>query len=218
MPKYLTLFYVIILVVAGGCREGKKYHDDIEKNAQITSRGALAEALEFQEAMNDSFRDPESSPLPDRYRKDFKGLDFFVPDSSYRVMARLVRTPEAEPFLMPTTTARKSKEVRYGIARFILKGQPYELELYQSMERQEDSLERSRLFLPFLDNTNGETTYAGGRYLDLMIPEGDSIVIDFNKAYNPYCAYNKKYSCPIVPRVNFLDTEIRAGVKDFVTP
>ena len=74
---------------------------------------------------------------------------------------------------------------------------------------------RDYLFLPFTDNTNGEQTYTGGRYIDLSIPDGDTIVVDFNKAYNPYCAYNKKYSCPIVPSVNNLDTEIRAGVKAF---
>jgi uncharacterized protein (DUF1684 family) len=66
-----------------------------------------------------------------------------------------------------------------------------------------------------LDDTNGAETYAGGRYIDLAIPGGDSIVIDFNRAYNPYCAYNKKYSCPLVPKVNTLTTEIRAGVKAF---
>jgi uncharacterized protein (DUF1684 family) len=71
------------------------------------------------------------------------------------------------------------------------------------------------LFLPFLDNTNGDTTYGGGRYIDLRIPEGDTIEIDFNKAYNPYCAYNSRYSCPIVPRENYLDTNIEAGVKKF---
>ena len=71
------------------------------------------------------------------------------------------------------------------------------------------------LFLPFTDKTNGEETYAGGRYIDLSIPEGDSITIDFNKAYNPYCAYNKKFSCPLVPSVNALDTKVLAGVKDF---
>ena len=71
------------------------------------------------------------------------------------------------------------------------------------------------LFLPFLDNTNGVTSYGGGRYIELRISKGDSIEIDFNSAYNPYCAYNEKYSCPIVPRENYLDIEVKAGVKAF---
>jgi uncharacterized protein (DUF1684 family) len=71
------------------------------------------------------------------------------------------------------------------------------------------------LFLPFLDETNGFETYGGGRYLDLRIPVGDTIEIDFNTAYNPFCAYNEKYSCPIVPRENYLQTRIEAGVKAF---
>ena len=71
------------------------------------------------------------------------------------------------------------------------------------------------LFLPFLDDTNGEESYGGGRYIDCRIPEGDTIEIDFNKAYNPYCAYNENYSCPIVPRENYLAIEVKAGVKVF---
>ena len=71
------------------------------------------------------------------------------------------------------------------------------------------------LFLPFTDKTNGDSSYGGGRYLDLKLPEGDSIIIDFNQAYNPYCAYNDKYSCPVPPKSNNLDIEVLAGVKTF---
>ena len=71
------------------------------------------------------------------------------------------------------------------------------------------------MFLPFKDKTNGVETYGGGRYLDLTVPDGDSIVIDFNKAYNPYCHYNIEYSCPLVPRENKLLFSIKAGVKKY---
>jgi len=83
------------------------------------------------------------------------------------------------------------------------------------VELKEDEGYEDYLFLPFTDATNGNETYGGGRYIDLSIPNGDQIVIDFNKAYNPYCTYNKKYSCPIVPSQNALDIEIFAGVKAF---
>lgn len=212
-PSPFILICSLFLILSA-CRESKKYHDEMPVIPMVEEGNFREEALAYRLAMNKTFRDPETSPLPDRYRKDFEGLDFFEPDSIYRVKARIIRTPEAQPFLMPTTTARQAREVRYGIAYFTIKGRDYELELYRSLEPA-DSTEQDRLFLPFLDNTNGVSTYEGGRYLDLDIPAGDSLVIDFNKAYNPYCTYNKKYSCPIVPRVNYLDTEILAGVKAF---
>jgi hypothetical protein len=116
---------------------------------------------------------------------------------------------------MPTTTDRKSEEILFGIANFQLNGITQQLEIYQNRKLMLEEKYKDYLFLPFTDKTNGEETYSGGRYLDLSIPKGDSIIIDFNKAYNPYCAYNKKYSCPIVPSINALDIKVLAGVKDF---
>ena len=116
---------------------------------------------------------------------------------------------------MPTTTERESEETVYGIAYFQLNGVAHQLEVYQNKQLMLEEGFEDYLFLPFTDQTNGQETYAGGRYIDLRIPEGDSLTIDFNKAYNPYCAYNKKYSCPLVPSVNSLDTKVLAGVKDF---
>ena len=83
-----------------------------------------------------------------------------------------------------------------------IKGETITLKIYQTESAYLNEQDNT-LFLPFLDLTNGENTYGGGRYLDLMIPDNDSLIIDFNKAYNPYCAYNPNYSCPIVPRTNF---------------
>jgi len=208
----LTIFCVLLCF---GCKQEKKYHDEVKKEPVIVQSNALKEILGFQSNLDKEFKDPETSPLPDRYRKDFEGLDFFEPDTNYIIQAKFVRTPEALPFLMPTTTDRKSKEVVYGIAHFKLNGIACRLEIYQNEELMLQEEYKDYLFLPFTDKTNGEETYAGGRYLDLSIPKGDTIVLDFNKAYNPYCAYNKKYSCPIVPSVNALDLRVAAGVKDF---
>lgn len=217
MTPLSSILICSFFLVFTSCRESKKYHDE-RPVAPVVEEGNFREkAFTYQFALNKTFKDPETSPLPDRYRKDFEGLDFFEPDSLYRVKARIARTPEAQPFLMPTTTSRQTREIRYGIVYFVLDGRNFELELYRSLEPDE-SADKDRLFLPFLDNTNGISTYEGGRYLDLDIPEGDSLIIDFNRAYNPYCTYNKKYSCPIVPRVNYLDTEIKAGVKAFKSP
>lgn len=210
-------FYLLLLLLALGCQE-KKYHSENKDAVATAGSVVLKEILQFQEKMNQDFKDPESSPLPDRYRMDFEGLSFFQPDTNFRVVAKFVRTPDAVPFMMPTTTDRESEEVTYGVAYFSLNGEKYQLEVYQSQELITDEKYKDYLFLPFLDETNGEETYSGGRYIDLSIPDGDSLVIDFNKAYNPYCVYNKKYSCPIVPTVNSLPIKIRAGIKAFVPP
>ena len=206
--KILVAFFLIL-----ACGRGKKYHDEAQY-AQVESP-LLVDILDFQKELNDSYKNPETSPLPDKYRKDFEGLDFYAPDTSYVVRAKFVRTPDAEPFFLPTTTDRKTEEVVYGIAHFTLNGTEHQLEVYQSLGLIDQEEYKDYLFLPFLDDTNGNETYGGGRYIDLSIPEGDTLVIDFNKAYNPYCAYNKKYSCPLVPRQNYLRTNVRAGVKDF---
>jgi len=174
-----------------------------------------ADILEFQKELNEEFKNPETSPLPDRLRKDFESLDFFAPDTTYVVEATLVRTPEAIPFMMHTTTDRKTEEVVYGIAHFTINGEARQLEIYQNKKLMLEDEYVDYLFLPFTDLTNAEETYGGGRYIDLKIPEGDRIIIDFNRAYNPYCAYNKKYSCPLVPSINNLNTKILAGVKAF---
>ncbi|MBU2899761.1 MULTISPECIES: DUF1684 domain-containing protein [Maribacter] len=206
---------VLILCVMVSCGQEKKYHDAKPNIESITKSDKLADILLFQEELNAEFKNPESSPLPDRFRIDFESLEFFEPDTNYIVEAELVRTPEALPFSMPTTTGRESTEVVYGIAKFTLKGKDHKLEIYQSPELITQAEYEDYLFLPFTDNTNGEETYGGGRYLDLRIPKGNKIILNFNKAYNPYCAYNKKFSCPIVPKVNNLDTEIKVGVKAF---
>ncbi len=205
---------MILIIAMASCRDPKRYHDTSQESIAYTS-DALKDIDQFQKKLNAEFLDPEISPLPDRYRKDFMGLDFFSPDTTFRVWARLEYTPETLPFMMPTNTDRESEERVFGIAHFSIEGRSFALEVYQTQDLLDDPDFEDYLFLPFLDATNGEETYAGGRYIDLRIPDGDSLLIDFNRAYNPYCVYNKKYSCPLVPKVNALDIAIRAGVKDF---
>ncbi|AWX43475.1 hypothetical protein HME9304_00463 [Flagellimonas maritima] len=208
--KY-SLLLTVFLVFA--CKPDKKYHE-AKKEPQSGST-LIKEINDFQQELNATFKNPETSPLPDRYRKDFDGLEFFLPDTTYVVHAKFERTPDAVPFLMDSTTDDKTREVVYGIVHFKLNGIQHQLEIYQSLDLISQDKYKDYLFLPFLDETNGTETYGGGRYIDLTIPEGDKIVIDFNKAYNPYCVYNKEYSCPLVPRQNYLKTKVRAGVKDF---
>lgn len=213
MMKVFVIITVMCMLFS--CKQGKKYHDKKHEEKSLVTSDKLADILKFQEKLNAEFKDPETSPLADRFRIDFETLDFFEPDTNYVIVAEFIRTPEALPFSMPTTTERESTEVLYGIVKFTLNGKKQELEVYQTPELITQEKYKDYLFLPFTDATNGEETYGGGRYLDLRIPSGNRIVLDFNKAYNPYCAYNKKYSCPLVPAVNNIDAKIQVGVKAF---
>ncbi|SFN87428.1 hypothetical protein SAMN04487989_105131 [Bizionia echini] len=193
-------FSFLVLFTLIGCAQNKE---------------PLLGETDWQRQQNADFKDASKSPLKAKDRKGFKTLDFFPVDSSAIVEATLKRTPDSDWFLMQTTTDRVSNERIYGIVTFELQGRPFELAVYQGQDLMTKAGFEDYLFLPFMDNTNGDSTYGGGRYLDLRIPEGDHMIIDFNKAYNPYCAYNAKYSCPIVPRNNYLDIKVEAGVKAF---
>ncbi len=170
-------------------------------------------AEEFQEELNNEYADPEESPLDKEDLKRFEELEFFEIDLAYKVKAEFVRIPAEPPFTMKTSTDRLPVYVKYGELYFSLKGRKFKLNVYQNQELTQDPEYFDYLFLPFTDLTNGEMTYGGGRYIDLKIPESTEVVLDFNKAYNPYCAYSGKYSCPIPPKENDLDIEIFAGVK-----
>ena len=198
--KLISAYLVVCFFIFIACQTDKSY---INSNS------------EYQKNQNDFFKDASRSPLKSKDLKDFKGLDFFSIDSSYIVKAKLFRTPNTSFFGMKTTTERITKERVFGILSFIIDNQPFELNVYQGESAGEEDVDTNYLFLPFLDESNGLTTYGGGRYIDLYIPVGDTLIIDFNQAYNPFCAYNDKYSCPIVPRENYIPLNIMAGVKSF---
>ncbi|MEZ4816907.1 MAG: DUF1684 domain-containing protein [Flavobacteriaceae bacterium] len=177
----------------------------------------LIEAIKaYQEEQNEEFRNPETSPLTKEALEHFTALEFYPIDLKYRVEANFVRTPNEKPFLMKTTTNRLPEYVKYGEAQFEIDGKELELTLYKSTNSYGDPEKYgNQLFLPFTDLTSGDGSYGGGRFMDVTIPEGRTIILDFNKSYNPYCAYNHKYSCPIPPKENDLQVRIEAGVKDF---
>jgi len=167
----------------------------------------------FQDHLNEEYRDSEKSPLDKDDFTNFKELPFFPINETFRVVARFTRTPDEKTFEMPTTTERKPVYVKYGVASFVLDGKSYQLNIYQNKNLVKKEAYKDFLFLPFTDLTNGVESYGGGRYIDLKIPDTDSIIIDFNKAYNPYCAYSQRFSCPLVPSENSLNTMILAGVR-----
>jgi hypothetical protein len=175
----------------------------------------IRKLIKYQTSENKHFGNKKTTILTEEDFAHFESLEFYPIDLNYRVIAQFVRTPNEKPFLMPTTTERLPEYVKYGEAHFKLKGKDLKLELYQSTNHKEQKGYEDYLFLPFTDLTSGDGSYGGGRFLDARIPKGTTIILDFNRAYNPYCAYNSKYSCPIPPEVNDLPVRIEAGVKDF---
>lgn len=182
------------------------------------SKRPIAGETQYQRNENTRFKDASKSPLKKKDLKNFKGLEFFPVDSNFVVTARLERTPNTPIFEMATTTDRKPLYREFGILTFSIQGKELKLTLYQNQENLTSEKYKDYLFLPFTDDTSGDGSYGGGRYMDVFISKiqkDDTIILDFNNTYNPYCAYNDKYSCPITPRKNHLDIAIKAGVKDF---
>ena len=175
----------------------------------------LASAKQFQAELNKSYADSLKSPLMKEDLKAFKGLDFFPLNDKYIVEAKFVRTKKEKAFGMKTTTSRTPLYVKYGELHFTIDGKDLKLNVYKNIDLSKKSGYEDYFFLPFSDLTCGKESYIGGRYVDMRMQKGKTWAIDFNKAYNPYCAYNYEYSCPIVPLENDLDIEINAGVKKF---
>lgn len=185
-----------------------------------TSQGKrpLIGKTEYQQKLNASYKDATKSPLKKKDLKKFKGLDFFPVDSSFIVTAKLIKTENAPTFEMATTTDRKPLYKEFGKLNFTLQGQNHQLTIYQSQDDLQDEEYKDYLFLPFTDDTSGNESYGGGRYMDVMVTDiqkNNTIQLNFNNTYNPYCAYNDKFSCPLTPRKNHLNIEIKAGIKVF---
>lgn len=180
--------------------------------AQIEGEALIRTNDSLRAVTNQEFGDPEYSPLPEKEIEDFDGLRYFPVDTQYAVYARFVATPGEKPFQMPTTTDRMPRYQKAGELHFELQGQNLKLNVYRNLELSKKKGFENYYFLPFNDSTNGFETYGGGRYIDLRGPLGDSVLLDFNRAYNPYCAYNHRYSCPIPPPENRLPVYIRAGL------
>ncbi|MFZ1688448.1 MAG: DUF1684 domain-containing protein [Flavobacteriales bacterium] len=160
--------------------------------------------------MDAEFADSLESPLKPADRAHFSHLQRFAPDRSYWVEASFTAAQDPVPFAMKTSTTRLPMYKVHGTLTFTLNNQDFTLPVYE--DAVPNPAYPGHLFLPFTDLTNGEETYGGGRYLDLQAPLGATVVVDFNRSYNPYCAYNDRYSCPIPPIENHIDAQVRAGV------
>jgi uncharacterized protein len=182
--------------------------------AQPDSIKSIKEIQTFQNELNKEYKSKTTSPLKQPDLRKFKRHNFFPINLDFVVEAQLTLTPDSKFTPMKATGTIVQEYRTFAIAHFQLNGQPYSLHLYQSKNLMNKPEYKDYLFLPFTDLTSGTETYGGGRYIGLRIPkEGTTITINFNLAYNPYCAYNEKYSCPLVPKENELPVAIQAGVK-----
>ena len=144
--------------------------------------------------------------------KNFQGVSYFEVDTNFLVTGTFIKS-KGKKFQMPTSTTRLPWYRRYGFVCFEYDGIKDTLTVYQNLELQLDKDFKDYLFIPFRDATSKTLTYGGGRYLDTKIPKSNQLTLDFNLAYNPYCAYSIRYSCPIPPEENTLPFKILAGEK-----
>jgi uncharacterized protein (DUF1684 family) len=166
---------------------------------------------EHRAEKDEFFAEHPQSPIPVGDREDFDGLAYFEPDPDFRVVARFGRAQSTEQVSLETTQGPPAEYQRVGVLGFTLAGEHRTLEAYRV--EGEDSL-----FVPFADETNGAETYHRGRYLDVDAADaeqGDDVVVDFNLAYNPFCAYADQFACALPPAENRLDAEVRAGERAY---
>jgi len=150
-------------------------------------------------------------------KNDKKYFRFFAVDARFKVAANFTRITDTVGFIMKTSGKTPQKYYRYGVAAFKIGDSSFKLIIYQGAELMQTILYKNHLFVPFTDLTSGEESYGAGRYVDLEIDDivNNKLVLDFNEAYSPYCAYSDEYNCPIPPRENYLTIAITAGEKNF---
>lgn len=170
--------------------------------------------VKHRQEYKDDFLKNANSPLK---QTDLAYLDFYDIDSTFKVKSSFVQITDKATFKMPTSDGKQKEYFKYGTLTFTLKGQIQQLNVYRSLTLMKMPQYKNYLFVPFKDQTNGTETYGGGRYLDLQTTDiqGNTLMLDFNKAYNPYCAFSNGYSCPIPPPANHLKIGIEAGEKIF---
>lgn len=208
IPSFLKIIFVFLAL---SCFSG------IAIQAQTVpefNRSAYVNGIKKDRKLKDvEMKSDDHSPIPDEEKAAFKKLNYFKPKVSLRKEASFERFDDAKRFLMKTTTERLPEYSLYGKINFRHKGKRFTLNVYQNIELVKKPGYEKHLFIPFNDKTNDVETYGGGRFLDVTETGADILLIDFNLAYNPYCAYNHKYSCPIPPESNNLGIKIKAGEK-----
>ena len=181
-------------------------------DSKPNSSAYLAQLNKFRSEKNRSFRQAEESPLSTTQKADFDSLKYYPGEPTLIPHADISRNATPDTTLLQMSDNKSEKYLNWGQVKFTINNAPQQLRIYLKANGTD-----STLFIPFTDLTNGRETYGGGRYLDAPIPKLNEpeITLDFNRAYNPYCAYNNEYSCPVPPAENRLQVAIAAGEKSF---
>lgn len=207
--RYPQALIILVLVALGACSTGPKAPDEGSFLTDLAAARAEKDTL-FKEAPDCNTTDePRCSPVPPEKRAVLLPLPYYSPDSTFSVPAILKLAEDRPVFEMPTSTGKPRKMQLVGTLQFSIQGQPHSLGAFV----EEGTGQILNLFVPFADMTTGSETYPAGRYLDLHPTATGLYTIDFNRAYNPYCAYNASYECPFPPPANRLKLAIRAGEK-----
>ena len=195
------------------------------KNFILTLSSVLFLSSLFAQETKTTFHKSITTPFQKKYitthevvkGEDRKLIQFYKEDKSYKVACTFIKSKDTNTISMPTSGTAKQYFKKYGKVIFLLKAKQYELTIYQSYPLYEGEY-KNYLFLPFGDNTSGVETYGSGRYIDLQTTsiKNNKVTIDFNEAYNPYCAYASGFNCPIPPIENLLKTEIKAGEMNYL--
>jgi uncharacterized protein (DUF1684 family) len=171
----------------------------------------------FRDGRDHEMRDPKETPLPEAEQARFAGLKYYDVDKRFRVKAKLVTEAGKQRVHFQTSSGKTDIMLRYGTVSFKLMGKKLSLNVYRSEALAASEEYGDLLFIPFRDETSGKETYGAGRYIDIKISGAKKVILDFNLAYNPNCAYGSdKYNCPIPPKENRLDVEIKAGEKSYL--
>lgn len=178
-----------------------------------TSETYIAKIKTMREEKDHDMRTAADSPFAKDTTQTFKGLNYFSIDAAYRISAKLVAIENKKTILLPTSDGKEKSYLEYAYAEFEMQGVQNKLLILEIMDM---GPYRGTLFLSFADKTSAKETYGAGRYLDVKkIPGATSVTLDFNQAYNPYCAYNDNFSCPFPPKENILTISIEAGEKTY---
>ena len=204
LMKSSYLFILLLIAIAGfvfytlsgGGESDEQYTQTIQKEREE----------------KDAFMKGDESPFTDS-TETFTGLNYFPPDLKYRVVADLEPVENKKVVVLATSDGLEQKYLEYAYARFSLDGVNNKLLILEVMDM---GPQRGKLFLAFADATSASETYGAGRYLDVKkVPGASSVTLDFNQAYNPYCAYSDAFSCPFPPKENILKIAIKAGEKSY---
>lgn len=183
--------------------------------AQDLLEGQLRDEWEvFWKEQDEHYKNKESSPLKKKERRHFVGHEIFEFNPEFYVKARFLRNPNPDTLVMKTSANTEKVYVKYAFAEFEINQVACRLTIFQNLKLAKNPGFEDYLFLPFTDLNSGALSYGGGKYLDLRIPDGEEIILNFNLAYNPYCAYTTGWYCPIPPEENDLPVAINAGAKN----